>query len=34
MMDEVISNIDNEAVIAKVKGQVNEMMMEFPLFAY
>ena len=34
MMDEVISNIDNEAVIAKVKGQVNEMMMEFPVFAY
>ena len=34
MMDKVISNIDNEAVITKVKGQVNEMMMEFPLFAY
>jgi len=34
MIDEVISNIDNEAVIEKVKGQVNDMMMEFPLFAY
>lgn len=34
MIDEVISNIENEEVIAKVRKQVNEMMAEFPLFAY
>ncbi len=34
LIDEVISNIDNEKVIASVKGRVNKMMMEFPLFAY
>ncbi len=30
-IDTVIKNIDNEAVIAQVKGQVNEMMSKFPL---
>ncbi len=34
LIDEVISNIDNEEVIAKVRGQVNEFMSQFPLFAY
>lgn len=33
-IDEVISNIDNEEVIDKVRAKVNEMMKEFPLFAY
>jgi len=34
LIDEVISNIDDEQVINKVKTKVNEMMKEFPLFAY
>ncbi len=34
MIDEVISNIDNESVIESVKKRVNDMMAEFPLFAY
>ncbi|MFZ4707086.1 MAG: serine hydroxymethyltransferase [Bacteroidales bacterium] len=34
MMDKVISNVENEAVIANVKEDVNEMMKEFPLFAF
>ncbi|MEI6062816.1 MAG: serine hydroxymethyltransferase, partial [Bacteroidota bacterium] len=34
LIDEVISSHDNEEVIAKVRSQVNEMMSEFPLFAY
>lgn len=34
LIDEVISNFENEEVIAKVRKQVNEMMAEFPLFAY
>jgi glycine hydroxymethyltransferase len=34
LIDEVISNFENEEVIAKVRKQVNEMMSEFPLFAY
>ena len=34
LVDEVISNITNEEVIAKVRGKVNEMMKPFPLFAY
>jgi glycine hydroxymethyltransferase len=33
-IDEVISNIDNEDVILKVRKKVNEMMADFPLFAY
>jgi glycine hydroxymethyltransferase len=34
LIDEVIANHDNEEVITKVRTQVNEMMSEFPLFAY
>ncbi len=34
MIDEVISNFENEEVIASVKKRVNEMMHSFPLFAY
>ena len=33
LIDEVISNIDNEKVIASVKERVNKMMKDFPLFA-
>jgi len=33
LIDEVISNIDNESVISKVGMKVNEMMKSFPLFA-
>ncbi|TSA29416.1 MAG: serine hydroxymethyltransferase [Bacteroidetes bacterium] len=34
LIDDVISEIDNEDKILKVRKQVNEMMAEFPLFAY
>ena len=34
LIDEVISDIENEAVIEKVRGKVNDMMSGFPLFAY
>ncbi len=34
LIDEVIANHENDEVIAKVRSQVNEMMSEFPLFAY
>lgn len=34
MIDEVISNIESESVIASVKKRVNEMMHEFPMFAW
>lgn len=34
MIDEVIANHENEEVITKVRSQVNELMSEFPLFAY
>ncbi|MCX6250613.1 MAG: serine hydroxymethyltransferase [Bacteroidetes bacterium] len=34
LIDEVISNIENENKIAMVGKKVNEMMKEFPLFAY
>jgi len=34
MIDEVISNIERESIIATVRKRVNEMMEEFPLFAY
>lgn len=33
MIDQVISNIENEEVIATVRGRVNEMMEVFPMFA-
>ncbi|MFA8449416.1 MAG: serine hydroxymethyltransferase [Bacteroidales bacterium] len=34
LIDEVISNIDNEEVIASVRNKVNNLMKVFPLFAY
>ncbi|NOX84377.1 MAG: serine hydroxymethyltransferase [Chlorobi bacterium] len=34
MIDEVISDVDNEKVIETVRTKVNEMMSGFPLFAY
>ncbi|MCB2206675.1 MAG: serine hydroxymethyltransferase [Bacteroidetes bacterium] len=34
LIDEVISNIDNDDVLASVKKRVNAMMEGFPLFAY
>lgn len=34
MIDEVISNIDNEEVVVDVRKRVNNMMADFPLFAY
>ncbi|MDP1621475.1 MAG: serine hydroxymethyltransferase [Bacteroidales bacterium] len=34
LVDEVISDIENEAKMVKVRTKVNEMMAEFPLFAY
>ncbi len=34
MIDEVISNIESETVLADVKKRVNRMMADFPLFAY
>ena len=34
MIDEVISNIDNEEVIASVRERVNDMMSERPMFAW
>ena len=34
LIDEVISNIESEAVIESVKKRVNAMMADFPLFAY
>jgi len=34
MIDEVISNIDNEEVISSVRSRVNEMMGERPMFAW
>lgn len=33
-IDEVISNIDNEEVIAQVRKKVNDLMKQFPLFAW
>ncbi len=34
LIDEVISDIENEKVIEKVKEQVHKLMKDFPLFAY
>lgn len=34
LVDEVLSDIENEATITNVRKKVNEMMTEFPLFAY
>lgn len=34
MIDDVISNIDNETMLNNVRGKVNDMMAQFPLFAW
>jgi len=34
LIDEVLKNIDNDSVIQRVRGKVNDMMSKFPLFAY
>jgi glycine hydroxymethyltransferase len=34
LIDEVISNIDSEEVIAKVRKEVNEMMSDRAMFAW
>jgi glycine hydroxymethyltransferase len=34
LIDEVLMNIDNEEVILSVRKKVNELMSQFPLFAY
>jgi glycine hydroxymethyltransferase len=34
LIDEVISNVQNEAVLESVKKRVNNMMRDFPLFGY
>jgi glycine hydroxymethyltransferase len=34
LIDEVLMNIDNEEIIANVRKKVNELMAQFPLFAY
>jgi glycine hydroxymethyltransferase len=34
LIDEVISNINDETLVEKIRKQVNEMMSAFPLFAY
>lgn len=34
MIDEVIMNVENETVIAGVRGRVNKLMKDYPLFAY
>ena len=34
MIETVLSNVDNEAVIAQVRARVNETMKAYPLFAY
>jgi glycine hydroxymethyltransferase len=34
MIETVLSNVDNEVVIASVRARVNETMKNYPLFAY
>ena len=34
MIETVLSNVDNEEVIAQVRARVNETMKAYPLFAY
>jgi glycine hydroxymethyltransferase len=34
LIDEVISNLDNDSAVSKVKSKVNELMKNYPLFAY
>ena len=34
MIETVLSNVENEEIIAKVRTRVNETMKNYPLFAY
>ena len=34
MIETVLSNVDNEEVIAQVRAHVNETMKQYPIFAY
>ena len=34
MIETVLSNVDNEEVIAQVRARVNETMKKYPIFAY
>lgn len=34
LIDDVLNHVDNESYISEVRGKVNKMMKEFPLFAY
>jgi glycine hydroxymethyltransferase len=34
LIDEVLSNVESEETIKKVRGKVNEMMKGLPLFAW
>jgi glycine hydroxymethyltransferase len=34
LIDEVLRNVDNDAVIDKVRGKVNDLMKNYPLYAY
>lgn len=34
LIDEAIANADNEEVTTKIRERVNELMSDFPLFAY
>lgn len=34
LIDKVMSNIDNDSVISKVRSKVNDLMKDYPLFAY
>ena len=34
LIDEVLSNVDNDSVIDKVRGKVNDLMKNYPLFAW
>jgi glycine hydroxymethyltransferase len=34
MIETVLSNVDNETIIAKVRSHVNEIMKDYPMFAY
>ena len=34
MIETVLSNVDNEEVIAQVRARVNETMKQYPIFAY
>ena len=34
MIETVLSNVEDESVIAKVRAHVNELMKGYPLFAY